>query len=341
MRTRAAATVVIAALSMLATACPVTTPGVVGSRSVNPCVPDVQTTCDTAAPNLVVQPRTASRGQLVVLLNGTGLSPQSEQRLAGVAADSGFHVISLRYSSDTGTSAACPSAAFGAECHRTFRAETVFGAGVPDPTGAAYDNPAVSVSGANSVVNRLLKLVAHLSATSGAEGWGSFLQSTGGVCDVEDPVYGACDLDWSKVVLVGHSLGAGVALYLAKFHDVARLALLSGPYDQYRDGPQIVVAPWITEGGFATPAADMAGLIHTGDPNLSGVVATWNQLSLPGPVRSVDAASPPYDGSQQLTTSVTPQCALDPNGPHNSTAVDSCVPTADRLTPAWKQLLGA
>lgn len=312
-------------------------------RNVNPCVTQAAITCDPITGHLIAGPQGTPRHQLALVFNGAQAAPAGYQKMVDTLSAAGFHVAAIRYSSTIGTTAACPntSAASDPDCHRNFRGELAFGAGVVDPLGTTHDNAVVNVSGTNSVVNRTLQLVEYLAGTFPSENWRQFQNQINGICDGVDPAYGACDLDWSKVVLVGHSLGAGEALFLSKFHDVARVAMISGPYDEYFDGPTITVAPWIAEGGFATSASDMFGFTHTQEPNAAGQSAAWDALGLSGPPVSVDSNSEPYAGAQQLTTTVTPACPLDSNGKHNSTSQDACTPGSPPLfAPVWRYLAG-
>ena len=68
-----------------------------------------------------------------------------------------------------------------------FRSETTFGGGVTDPDGGSYDHALVSISQANSVMNRLLKLVDYLNVIAPTAGWGDFQQRTGPACDCSTP----------------------------------------------------------------------------------------------------------------------------------------------------------
>jgi len=334
----AAVTTAVAVLSACAT--PVGPPA--ASHTVDPCTTDPAITCDAAFGHIATPGSGALRGRLVLFFNGTGAQPLAYTKLLGALAGSGYHTIGVRYPSGVGTASACPDANAGTQpdCHRAFRAETVFGRGVPDPEGYAADSPAVNVSPANSVVNRVLQLVESLRVAYPSEGWGQFQRRNSAGCQV-DPTYGECDLDWSKVVVMGHSLGAGVALYLSKLHRVSRVGMLSGPFDEYRDGATVTVAPWIAEGGFATGSAAMFGLSHTGEPNDEAQTAAWNALGMAGPRVSVDSGSAPWGGAQQLTTSITPACLTDVAGEHNSTAQNLCTPgDPPVLRTAWLTLAG-
>ncbi len=271
---------------------------------VDPCATGPGITCDAFAPHEVGLPSGTPNGRLVVFFHGSGASPQSYGSVRGTLQAAGSTVLMLRYLGATGTGAACPWSVAGTDpdCHRAFRGESVFGEGVADPSGHAYDSPAVAISAADSVENRLLSVVDWVVTNKPELGWDSFQQRDGSGTCTSYSGYGPCDLDWSNVVLVGHSLGAGVALYLSKFHDVARVGMISGPFDEFFDEGLTTVAPWITEGGFATASSAMFGLQHVGEYNVPYTAAAWAALAMSGPTTSVDNAGAPYGGSHQLST---------------------------------------
>jgi len=336
--------VAIAAVAL--TGCPTQPSGGGGGGApgfqVDPCVTGPGIACDAGAPHEVGLPVGIPNGRLVVFFHGSGASPQSYGAIRGTLQSAGSSVLMLRYKGATGTGVACPwsVATTDPDCHRKFRGESVYGEGVADPAGQSYDSPAVSISGADSVANRLLRVVDWVVTNKPTFGWDAFQQRDGtGVCTSYSS-YGPCDLDWSKVALTGHSLGAGIALYLSKFHPVARVGMISGPFDEF--GPAITVAPWISEGGFATPATAMYGLQHVGENNVPYTEAAWSAVGLSGPAASVDGVSAPYGGSHQLTTAVNPTCPFDSVQKHNSTAQDLCTPgSPPSLAPAWRFLSGS
>ncbi len=302
---------------------------------------DPAITSENQYPSVAYAPTSAARGQLAVVFHGTGASPQAHFELYSALRADGYHVIGLRYSASVGTQAACPDdvAATFPDCHREARSETVFGAGVTDPDGNSYDHPGLNISQANSVYNRLAKLVEWLDTKAPAKGWGQFQQSTGGTCDNVHPTYDVCDLDWSKISAVGHSQGAGVALYLGKFFQLNAIGLLSGSFDAFDDGGGVyTVAPWITEGGMDTPASDIRSLTHLGDYSLERILAVHNALGIPGADVSATLA-PPY-ASNRLITNLASTCPWDGAPGHNSTAVDLCTPDHAYVN-AWKALAGS
>jgi predicted esterase len=310
--------------------------------SVEPSVTGPGITTDPIFTHLAYAPN-APRGRLVVLLHGTGANPQGYTVLGRQLRADGHHVVVLRYPAQLSTFGGCPNsgAATDPDCHRTLRGEVVHGANVPDPDGLAVDHPLVNISAANSVTNRLLKLVEYLRTVSPTSGWEQFQQRTDGTCDSVAPAYGTCDLHWDRVVAMGHSQGAGVALYLGKVRPLDRVAMLSGSYDAFDlGGGSYTVAPWIAEGGLRVPPSRIGHLLHTGDPGIGVFRSVATALDVPGPEVVVSSWLPPYGGSRRLVTSLPPACPLDSAQNHNSTATDLCAPSG-AYTLAWLYLAGS
>lgn len=329
-------------LVLVAAACaPPSTPppsGGVGT-SINPVWTDPATTADPVFTHLAYPPTTAARGRLAVMLHGTGSNPQGHYEIANALRSDGYHVIVLRYNAPVSTLGACPDADVGVypTCHTDLRGEIVFGAGVTDPLGGTHDHSMITVTQPNSVMNRLLKLVEYLVANTSGIGWEGFQQLSGPTCTSFNATYGACDLDWSKVAMLGHSQGGSVALYLAKFFALDRVGMMSGSYDAWDLGGSFQAASWITSGAWQVPVADIATLTHGNDYGLGRIREVEDSIGVPGPEV---AASPGPFTSNRLFTTTTPSCWWDSTPGHNSTAVDACAP--DYLYwDAWRYLAGS
>jgi hypothetical protein len=317
--------------------------GAGGAWSIDPPPTDPAISPDSVSPHLAYAPTVAPVGRLAVVLAGTGAATSNFGEISSTLRARGFHVVVLRYSNSLATLSACPDsvALSQPECLRTFRAEITFGAGVADPTGAAYDHPLVAVGAAGSVVNRLSKLVEYLRLIAPSAGWGQFQQRSGQDCDVVDTAYDVCALDWTTISAIGHSQGAGVALYLAKFFPLERVAMLSGPVDAHLlpDG-SLLPATWLTDGVFAVPASSISNLLHTSDPQIARMRAAADAIGLPGTEVAVSTGAVPPTGSNRLITSLTPACFWDGAQHHNSTAIDACTPDG-AYTEVWATMLGA
>jgi len=163
---------------------------------------------------------------LLVFLPGTFGKPPGPRAFLHAAADAGYRVISLDYNDVPAVNAFCPKR--GPSCSANFRRMRVYDDGVSiDPS---FDN-----TRAESIVNRLIKLLVFLDREEPQQNWAGYLDN------------GA--LNWSRITFAGQSQGAGMAAYIAKGQAVARVILFSSPWDFVSNGQLQTMAPWL-----ATPS---------------------------------------------------------------------------------------
>lgn len=294
------------------------------------------------ATNLAGRPAAEPRGRLVVLLHGSGADGLTMAPMAKNLVDAGYHIVAPSYEATLGTLDLCPNTvrATMPDCHRKLRGEATFGEGVQDPLGRAEDHPGLKVPVANALMNSLLKQLDHLQRTYPLEGWEQFIVQTDGVCDAWSETYGACGLRWDRVALVGYSQGGGVALHLAKVIHVARVGMISAPFDVFGPTTDPLVSPSITDGGYATPVSDIVQLSHELETHRWRQLAVANALGLPGPPTNIESASPPYGGSNQLVSSAKPICRpLSEISYHLAPAGGYCTDETLYQT-AWRYLAG-
>ena len=107
-------------------------------------------------------------GKLFVFLPGTGGPPNAYRLILETAAQAGCHAVGLAYVNEQEVNA---ELCLGqpATCAGEVRLENVTGADT---------SPLLDVNRANSIENRLIKLLEYLHRQFPAEGWGAFL--TGG-----------------------------------------------------------------------------------------------------------------------------------------------------------------
>lgn len=238
------------------------------------------------APHIAINPSASinPKGKLLVFLPGTQGRPGQYTYILRAGASRGFHTIGLNYPNQTAMGALCQVSS-DPECYWSARNVVVFG-------GSAPVNGQSPVTKADSIVNRLEKLLAWMQTTYPAEGWGQFVLTNGSV-------------DWSKVILAGHSQGGGHVGVLAKSVALNRAVYFSSPEDWYEntDTP----ATWPRTRANVTPADQQYGFGSDDDtlvPN-SHAFTHWDNLGLPkpatGPV-SVDSTSAPFSNSRQLRT---------------------------------------
>jgi hypothetical protein len=133
---------------------------------------------------------------------------------------------------------------------------------------------------------------------------------------------------WHLALVAGHSSGAGHAAFIGRLERVARAVLFSGTEP----------APWTQATDFATPEGDFFGFAHRLESIYAPIQASWDNLGIPGAPTSVDAALPPFGGSQQLHTS-SQACTGDPQSNgfyHNCHCADAWMPFLPDGTPAFQ-----
>ena len=262
-------------------------------------------------------PSVGAKQRLFVFMPGSFGKPQNVRAIVREAAGSGLHAIGLNYPNDATVGSLCSGSA-DASCHGNVRTEIISG----DDTSSA-----VSITRANSIENRLIKLLQALHAQAPTEGWNAYVTSAG-------------QPDWSRLRVAGHSQGGGHAGVIAKRYAVDRAIYFSAPADAVAGQP----AAWMSAAG-ATPGMRQAGFGHVQDElvPLALIGAAWQTLGLTGALTSVDGATAPFGGARQLTTDASANPAGTAQAPlHGSTVVDDVTPrTADGtplFAPVWRAL---
>ncbi|MDX2438266.1 MAG: hypothetical protein QNL88_14610 [Acidobacteriota bacterium] len=264
-------------------------------------------------PHVVDIDRTVSAKDLLfVHLPGSYDVPLFSILILDHAARLGYPAIGLRYPNGWTMSSLCVWNS-DSGCFEKARLEIVNG---EDRT------PLLAVNRANSITNRLVKLLEYLDERFPEDDWARFLDGFGGV-------------DWSKVIVSGHSQGSGHAAMIGHLHRVARVAMFAGAtdYSVYYGRP----APWVGEPG-ATPPDRHFGFGHTADALVPAnlLVELWTTLGLAENrgVADVDLELPPYSEAHMLLTSAVPDgSGAFPN--HSSVVVDTFTPKRSDGTPRF------
>lgn len=238
------------------------------------------------APHVAINPSASvsARGKLLVFLPGTQGSPAQYRYILRAAATRGFHAVGLNYMNQVAMGTLCQLSA-DPDCYWTARSEVIFGNGTPVSGQSA-------VTRANSIVNRLVKLLAWLNSKYPSEGWGQFLRAENSV-------------DWSKIVLAGHSQGGGHVGVLTKSVVLSRAVYFSSPEDwnDLTNRP----ANWTVSRPNVTPASLQYGFGSDADvlvPN-AHAFANWDNIGLVKPAAGpvlIDGAIAPFSSSHQLRT---------------------------------------
>jgi hypothetical protein len=253
--------------------------------------------------------------KLFVFLPATGGRPAGTQLVQQEAARLGYYVIGLMYQNNIAVEAVCKGV-FDVNCSRDLRLEVVDG----------IDRSSfVAVTPANSIDNRLTKLLVYLDAQFPNEGWSRFLKDG--------------EPKWSQIVVGGVSQGAGHAAIIGTLRHVARVVMLAGPPDSRVPEE---VDPWVSIG--ATPAGKYFALFHERDVFGAGIRTNLAALDLLrfGDPFVAELSEPPYDETHILVTDLLPANGAYASA-HLSVVTDQFTPLAPdgtpRLRDAWRYLL--
>ncbi|MFT4045882.1 MAG: hypothetical protein QM661_04210 [Solimonas sp.] len=223
---------------------------------------------------------------LFAFLVGTTGSPDSSKTMLAVAAASGYRAVSLMYDTMPATNEACHHDP-DPTCSQRFRQKRAYGDDVSRDIDDAPNE---------AVVPRLKAMLATLAQRYPDEGWAQYRQADG-------------ELAWNRLVLSGHSQGAGLAAFIARQHEIARVVLFSSPWDYYREGGGNGdkkggkrVAPWLAGTG-ATPAERWYAMYHAREPHADDIARAFAALALPADHIRVATLEPRRKGSEHTSVS--------------------------------------
>jgi hypothetical protein len=207
-------------------------------------------------PHYIVFDRSApASADLFVFMSGTGGKPAAVSDFLDVVAGQGYRVISLAYNDAPAVVGVCPRDP-DPDCSARVRQKRIFG---DDVTSRVDDTPA------ESIVNRLVKLLVTLDRQHPSEGWGGYVD--GGAPR------------WDRIAVSGHSQGAGMAAFIAQRHTVARVVLMSSPWDFHGRLGQL--APWVLAGPGKTPADVWFASYHAKENTAKFIVDAYRALRIP------------------------------------------------------------
>lgn len=285
---------------------------------------------------------------LLVFLGGSLSSPAQYIDISRFAAQLGYAVINLRYVNNRVVGTTC----LGDDaCFTRFHGETLFGQGQAYAPGApAYDASAIDTDKTNSIVNRLVGVLDFLASQSQSarhpapDGyWEQFL-----IADDQSPYVGMATgnayPNWQKIIIAGHSQGAGHAaflpLHLPAGVAMHRVVMFSGPNDHVDENS----ATWVNSTS-ATPPDRFWGLrnahegifgeftdmnwAHLGAAGSGGVGGTGSDSGT-----RIGAGGGDPSGAHRLVITVPHDAQALTN--HNSTALDSA--HTDAVKSAWRYL---
>lgn len=266
------------------------------------------------APHRIYEPNAAAtvRLPLVVFLPGTSGVPRDNDLILQTAAYAGYRTIGLSYDNTTSVESSCAaSPSCASNCRALVREETVLG---------TPQTPAVNIRRGDSVVQRLYRALAQLDAQFPAGGWNDYYVPTAGLVTPTNIV-------WSKIILSGHSQGAGHAGWMSRRAAVHGLVLVDGGGETCVDGAgDPAPAEW-TSLPDASAGRPKYGVTHThGVPFVLPI--TWEALGLGSNTFLLDGGVPDVvDTAPPVPISWTDQGFPQGCTGHKSMAIDGCLPT--------------
>jgi hypothetical protein len=247
------------------------------------------------------------RNRLFVFLSGTTGAPKYVKLIRKTAAQAGYHALGLSYINDVSVvfGLCTPERGFQTpaavhQCQEDTRLEVIYGEDL---------STVIEVDRANSIENRLAKLLDHVSRVAPCDGWGQYVTD------------GA--VNWDRVIVAGHSQGSGHAAMIGKTQLVHGVLVFAGPEP----------STWTEEADFLTPSDRFIGFVHEREDNFTAVLRAWDKMNFDGAPLNIDTLTAPY-GSARLTTD-NPDCVQ--NNWHGCPITDFYTPKeADGVTPVFR-----
>ncbi len=224
-------------------------------------------------------PQSTKRNQLMVYLPAAYDAASSASQYCSLAANAGYHVISLTYPSTNKLYSTCDHST-DANCYENFHREIV--------EGKNYSSWIV-VDSTESIFFRLSALLLYLQLKYPDENWSSYLNNFQGIKQ-------------ASVVWSGHSDAAGHVAVISKYFEIHKAICFSGPKDfsLHYYLPPI----WLHTGAWNTDKKNIYVFGHLFDEYLFQK-EIWDSLGLSkyGAPVNVDQVAYPYRNSHILVTS--------------------------------------
>jgi hypothetical protein len=269
----------------------------------------------------------ARRNQLVVFFPGTGAEPRNYRLFPARAANLGFHAVGLMYPNDETVNGRCGALSADLDCQGDVRGETFDGR---DRT------PNITLSRANSIESRLVKLLQHLNRQNPQDNWSQYLER--GASGDTLPL-------WRNIVVAGHSQGGGYAGYVAVVKRVAR-CIMFGAMDYNVAARRL--ANWMT-GAKATPLGEFYAMGHERDELVNYTVLSTQAFAAYG--LPANGVIPRADTLRTATAPFAPHRFFSTNLPstalgaaitlaplHNVPVVDANTPVESSGRPTFEPL---
>jgi hypothetical protein len=229
--------------------------------------------------HVLYNPTSQHKNTLLLHLVGSLDNPNSTILYPTIAANNGFHCINLAYRNGTSGQAACGDVP-DPDCHLNYRKEII--------EGIDY-SASVNVNAANSIDNRLIKVLQYLDANYPNHNWSQYF--TGNT------------VNWDKLIVSGHSQGGGHAAVIAIDRPIQRVLMFGSPND-YSD-TLMSLANWSQ-----LPHIVADSNYYSFNALYDEIIEFWKQYAHSdalnqdnyGDTVNVDVVPSPFNNSRQLYT---------------------------------------
>jgi hypothetical protein len=266
-----------------------------------------------------INPDCVQNDKLVLHLVGSFDNPANTTYFPSMAANNGYKSINLKYPNSTAALSACGNSN-DVDCFQGFREEIIFG---------VDSNSSVEVDMNNCIINRLEKLLNYLHNNYPLENWGIFLTENR-------------DINWSNIIVSGHSQGGGHAAFIGKKFDVNRVLMFASPTDY--SNVFSTPANWISSPSM-TPDSNYYAFGNLFDDvvDFNKLFENWSAMNLLSQADStnVDNSNGSYNNSNILYTRHDTSTGF--SNSHNNMIIDNFTPISAGtpvFLPVWKYMLG-
>jgi hypothetical protein len=249
--------------------------------------------------------------KLFLFLGGSFGKPGQQNLFLKEVVNLGYIVIQLNYPNSWTIANLCQNSS-NYECHEKTRQAIIYG---------QKNSHNIIINRANSLENRLVKLLLFLSKNIPEINWLNYLNAD------ETP-------RWILFVIAGHSQGGGHAAMIAKQNVVDRIIMFASPSDYSKI--QQDIAPWLSSPSL-TSTEKYYGFIHFQDQSYNQVIKAWQKLGLGnhGNLVNVDSTDISSINSHQLVTNYLPRTK---NKFHGSIISDLHTPRNRKGNPIYRKI---
>lgn len=240
---------------------------------------------DTVKHQIFLKQSIPSKNKLLLFLPGTGAKPKDHySEFLKTAANEDYHAIGLVYKNTTSVSQTCGTGTPSSSptCSEDLRMEIIYG------TPLSVD---VAVDSANSIMNRLTKLLYYLEVNYPTKGWDNYIDTL------------TMDIHWQNIALAGHSQGGGHAALIARDTVVNRVLFFNCPSDVDTNLATPLNQPQWFSDPHITPDSVYYAFYHQQNGGADRL-AVYNHFGLGnyGTEANIDTITYPYNNSHILYT---------------------------------------